>query len=164
MEKIEYRQLPERENHNCFGCSSTNASGLHLKFFTDEESVFSWVSVPDHLCGWDGLVHGGVLSTILDETMGWCAFHMLKKITLTKSMTVNFLKPVYIGTQLRAEGRVHEVKSEREVLVDGFIFNKEGELCVNSVGTFATFTVQAMRKLGIMNEPLVKSLEHLVEE
>ena len=63
----EFKELPNADTHNCFGCSPINAHGLQMKFYTDEESVFTWLSVPEHLCGWNNLVHGGVLSTILDE-------------------------------------------------------------------------------------------------
>lgn len=164
MDEELYRRLPSRPDHNCFGCSPTNSAGLKLKFFTDEETVFTRVTVPDHLCGWDTLVHGGVLSTILDETMGWTALHMLKKFTLTKSMTVEFLKPAYIGMELKAEGRVLEVKSEREALIEGFIYNPEGILCARSTGTFGLFTAAAMRKLGIMDVGVVNRLEHIIEK
>ena len=62
----EYIQLPNRRDHNCFGCSPVNASGLQMTFYANETAVFSKVTVPEHLCGWNNLVHGGVLSTILD--------------------------------------------------------------------------------------------------
>ena len=65
-----YRTLPNMENHGCFGCGSMNPSGLRMKFFTDETSIVSWVNVPQHLCGWSNLVHGGVISTLLDEIVG----------------------------------------------------------------------------------------------
>jgi len=38
-------------------------------FFAHEESVFSRVSIPAHLRGWNHVAHGGVVSTLLDETM-----------------------------------------------------------------------------------------------
>ena len=164
MEEETYRRLPDRRDHNCFGCSPTNPAGLQLKFFTDEESVFTRVSVPDHLCGWDNLVHGGVLTTILDEIMGWAATHMLKKFTLTRSITVNFLKPAYAGTELRAEGRVLQVKSDREALMEGLIYNSQGVLCARSTGTFALFTASAINKLGIVDEETVNRLEHIIEQ
>jgi len=64
-------------------------------------SVFSWLKVPDHLFGWDNLVHGGILSTILGEIMSWSALYLLKEMILTKSMTVAFVKPVFEGWSLR---------------------------------------------------------------
>ena len=73
MERSEYRRLPHREKDSCFACSPNNASGLHMEFFTNGEKVVSWLRVPKHLSGWDNIVHGGVIATILDEVMGWSA-------------------------------------------------------------------------------------------
>ena len=67
------KRLPNNETHNCFGCSPVNPSGLQMNFFADDSSVYSEVTVPKHLCGWNNLIHGGVLSTILDEIMSWAA-------------------------------------------------------------------------------------------
>jgi uncharacterized protein (TIGR00369 family) len=163
MDANTYKKLPERQDHNCFGCSPANSAGLQMKFFTNGQSVVTRVTVPDHLCGWDNLVHGGVLSTILDEIMGWAALHLLKKLTLTKSLTVDFLKPAYIGTELKAEGRVLELKSEREVLMEGTIYNPEGILCARSTGLFGLFTAKTLRKLDIMDEEMLNRLERELE-
>ncbi len=67
--------LPNDDNHNCFGCSPNNKSGLKMEFYTNKEkdSVFSWLSIPGHVCGWGNIVHGGIVSTILDEAMGWAS-------------------------------------------------------------------------------------------
>ena len=59
--------LPNSKTHNCFGCSPINPSGLQMEFYANDSFVFSEVTVPQHLCGWNNLIHGGVLSTILDE-------------------------------------------------------------------------------------------------
>ena len=138
-----YQPLKTLSNHKCFGCSPHNASGLQMKFFTNQKSLVSLVTVPEHLCGWDRLVHGGVIATILDEIMSWSAITMLKRIILTKSMTVDFVKPVYIDHELLAEGKVLEHTSERDAQMAGFLYNAQGELCAKSQGSFALFTPEA---------------------
>jgi uncharacterized protein (TIGR00369 family) len=157
------KALINRENHNCFGCSPTNASGLQMKFFSNGEALFSWLTVPGHLCGWDNLVHGGVLATILDETTGWTAIHFLKKFTLTHTMTLEFHKPVYVGEEIRVEGRVLEVRGKREAIVEGHIYKGENTLCAKSVGTFRLFNSEAMVKLGIMDKETIKKFEFLLQ-
>ena len=147
-----FRPLDNRDDHNCFGCSSTNAYGLQMKFFTDDEALFSWFTAPRHLCGWDNLVHGGVLATMLDETMGWTAIHFLKKFALTHSMTIEFHKPVYIGEEIRVEGRVLEVRGKREATVEGLLYKGEDTLCAKSAGTFRLFTTEGIVRLGILEE------------
>ncbi len=153
------KMLPMRSNHRCFGCSPVNPAGLHMTFFTDEHSLCSFVNVPEHLSGWDRLVHGGVISTILDEIMGWSAIYLLKTLVLTKSIKVDFLKPVHIQTDLKAEGRVFEVTSEREAVMQGSLTNSAGELCARATGTFALFTPKAALKLGVVDEEALKDFK-----
>jgi uncharacterized protein (TIGR00369 family) len=158
-----YQELPVRENHNCFGCSQTNTAGLKMRFATNGESLFSTLTVPAHLCGWGTIVHGGVQTTILDEIMGWTAIHLLKRVTLTKSLTVDFLKPVHVGQPLKAEGRVQELKGAREAMLEAKLYNGDGKLCTQAVGTFALFTMKQMRRLRIMDEDALKTVENVVQ-
>ena len=121
-----------------------------MRFYTDDIALYSWLSVPTHLCGWDGIVHGGVLSTMLDEIMGWSAIYSLRRIVMTKTMTVDFFKPVYIDDKLRVEGRVIEQTSEREAILEGKIYKEDGVLCAQTRGTFAIFTAKAIKRMKIM--------------
>lgn len=156
-----YKRLPNLENHKCFGCSPSNPSGLQMKFYSRGESVFSWVTVPDHLCGWHNLAHGGAVSAVLDEIMGRAAVYFLKKFIMTKSMTVEFLKPILIGQEMKAEGKVLERKNDREATVDGLIFDAKGTLCARGTGTFALFTPDVLMKMGIMDKGLISDLKIL---
>ena len=85
-----------------------------MKFYTNEAAVYSKLIVPDHLCGWNNLVHGGVLTTIMDEIMSWAAIYLLQQVPMTKSIRVDFLKPVYVGNSLKAEGTVLERKGKHK--------------------------------------------------
>lgn len=71
---------------------------------------------------------------------------------MTKTMTVDFLKPTTIDKELKAVGKVFEVKNNRECLAEGMIFNKAGELCAKARGTFALFKPDHSKKLGIKDE------------
>ena len=159
--EMEPKSLPNRETHNCFGCSPTNPSGLQMKFYTRDSSVFSRLTVPDHLCGWDRLVHGGVISTILDEIMSWTGIYMLKQITMTKSMTVEFIKPVYINSELKAEGQVLEKTGRHEALLQGRLYNQEGTLCARSQATFVIFSPAVAKRLGIARKEHLEWFEEI---
>ncbi|MFC1850357.1 PaaI family thioesterase [candidate division CSSED10-310 bacterium] len=157
-----YKQLPNLENHMCFGCSPINDAGLQMQFYTDEVSLFSDVVVPGHLCGWKNLVHGGVISTLLDEIMGRAAIYLLKRLHLTKSMTIDFMKPVYIGEKLLVEARIKEIKQEKRVEVIGWIRNEQHQVCASATGTFILFSIAAIRKLGIADEQSLEWFEQFM--
>ena len=145
----DYIQLPNRGDHNCFGCSPANTSGLRMTFYTDEAAVYSKITVPDHLCGWDNLVHGGVVTTIMDEIMSWAAIYLLKRVTMTKSISVDFLKPVYVGNPLKAEGTVVDNKGRHEALMEGRIYNTDEVCCAKATGTFAVFSPAVAKRMSI---------------
>ncbi|MBW2478945.1 MAG: PaaI family thioesterase [Deltaproteobacteria bacterium] len=132
-----------------------------MKFYTRDSAVFSRLTVPDHLCGWDRLVHGGVISTILDEVMSWTGIYLLKQITMTKSMTVDFIKPVYINSELKAEGLVLEKTGKHEALLEGRLYNQEDTLCARSRATFVIFSPAVAKRLGIARKEHLEWFEEI---
>jgi uncharacterized protein (TIGR00369 family) len=155
------KPLPNNRDHNCFGCSPTNPSGLQMSFWAGESDVTSHVTVPGHLCGWNNLVHGGVLSTILDEIMSWATIHLLRQIPMTKSISVDFIKPVYVGKPLKVKGRVLEKIDRREALMEGTILNADDVCCARATGTFATFSPAVAKRLKITDTKSLKWFEQV---
>jgi uncharacterized protein (TIGR00369 family) len=147
-----YKALYNSNTHNCFACSPKNKFGLQMKLFTDEEAVYSRLSVPGHMGGWQNIVHGGIVSTILDEIMGWAGLYLLKKVTLTNSMTVDFIKAVHIGERLEAEGRVIDFDSGRNASIDGFLYNEKRELCAKATGNFTVLSPKLAKRIGVMTD------------
>ena len=90
-----------------------------MRFFTDGRAVYSRLQVPGHLCGWSNIVHGGVVTTILDEIMSWAAICLLQRIAVTQRIEVEFLKPVQVGMELQAEGRVRAPGVKNDALHRG---------------------------------------------
>ncbi|ETR74333.1 MAG: thioesterase superfamily protein [Candidatus Magnetoglobus multicellularis str. Araruama] len=151
------KKLPTRDNHNCFGCSPNNSSGLQMTFYTDESAVYSRISVPQHLSGWNNLVHGGIIATLLDEIMSWSAIYLLKTIILTKSMTVDFMKPIYVGTDLTVIGKVDQHVHEKKAMVSGEIYDTSEVLCAKSMGTLSLFTPERIKEYNIMDDDALSS-------
>lgn len=147
-----YQELPNSDTHRCFGCSPYNCFGLQMRFFSNGKTVFSRIAVPQHMGGWHNVVHGGIVSTMLDETMGWCGIYLLKKITLTKTLTVDFIKAVQVGDTLTVAGEVIETNSEREALMESRLFNSQEELCAKARGVFTLLSPKLAKRLGIMSE------------
>jgi len=127
-----------------------------MKFHASVDHLYSKLIVPDHLCGWSNLVHGGVLSTILDEVMGWSAIYFSKKMILTRSMNIEYKRPLYIGKEITARGSVLEMPSDRDAFMKGELLDEEGNVCVVSKGDFGLFTPEAIIKMGIMSRETVE--------
>jgi uncharacterized protein (TIGR00369 family) len=144
-----WKQLPSLDK-DCFGCGSDNHTGLRMSFETNGEQIRSKITVPPQFRGWSKLVHGGVLSTILDETMSWAAIFLTKRFILTKQMTIKFHRPVYVGASLCCVGYIKEKFSERKALVKGELSDDQGKLCASSEGEFVLYTKEQFARLEII--------------
>ncbi len=112
--------------YNCFGCSPDNHLGLKLEFWFDEEnkSVEAKWNPEKYLQGYDGVLHGGIQATAMDEIASWAIYVLLETAGVTSKMEIRYLKPVLInkGTitikaiSIQAEKRVANVSVE---LYDG---------------------------------------------
>lgn len=155
----ELKILPVQDDHKCFACGPANPAGLHMRFAAGSDRVVSKLIVPDHLRGWSNMVHGGIVSTILDEIMSWSAMHIFKSVILTKSMTVEFKKPVHVGQKLKAVGTVAELRNDREAVMAGQLYSEgEEDLFAVSRGVFALLKPKVALKLGIIDEQTLQEL------
>lgn len=98
-----------------------------LQFTTEDGSRFVSIQyLGPALCGHPGIVHGGLLATLLDEGLARCCFPALpNKVAVTASLNITYKAPVMAGqiVVLRAEttkveGRKAWVKGWLETLVD----------------------------------------------
>jgi uncharacterized protein (TIGR00369 family) len=146
------KKLFNSDEHNCFACSPSNPYGLHLELFTDESIVMSKITLPEHFSGWHRVVHGGILATLLDEIMGWAGLYLLRQVTLTKEMTIEFAKAAYVGESLEVVGRVVRISGKRNAEIEGVITRNSGEICAKARGDFTTLSPKLAIRFGIMTE------------
>jgi uncharacterized protein (TIGR00369 family) len=121
--------------NRCFGCGEANPVGLHLRFFLAEDgTVVSNAAVPDTYEGPPGYVHGGIIATLLDETMSK-AVRSRGVVAMTRHMEVDYKRPVPSSAAVRMEGRV--VRSEgRKHWVEARILDAAGVELAAGKGLF----------------------------
>jgi uncharacterized protein (TIGR00369 family) len=146
----------------CFGCGGANEVGLKMEFESNGKQVRSFTHIPQHLAGWSNLAHGGVLATTLDETMAWAAIYLERSYILTKKMSVEFLKPVFVGDKLETRGHIIQKISNKEVSVYAEIKNEQGTIVAKSDGIIALFTPESIRKFGFLEEDYLVDFERVV--
>lgn len=92
------------DDRYCFVCGEENPEGLNLDWETTEEGPIRTVFVPGkRFQGWKDVVHGGILSTILDETM---VNHRVYQGTpvVSVELSVRFREPGTIGEPIEFSG------------------------------------------------------------
>ena len=103
----------------CFVCGIENPIGLKLSFYTDDEGrcIARFRPKPEHQ-GFPGQLHGGIISTLLDETMG--RVRTMEDIwAMTGRLEIKFRKPVpldqeltIVGELTRSRSRAYEARGE----------------------------------------------------
>lgn len=93
----------ELAEHNCFACGTLNANGLQLALHLEPERCWTGLTLDRRFEGWEGIAHGGIVSTILDEVMAW-SLVATDNWGVTTRLNVEFRRPVRVGTPIRADG------------------------------------------------------------
>ncbi len=132
--------------HNCFACGTLNTHGLHLALHAGGERCWTELALEPRFEGWEGIAHGGIVCTILDEVMAWALVdHDLWGVTAR--MSVDFKRPVPIGRAIRAEGRVTAVR-RRLVDAEGLIVDvADGTLLARAEATYVGAPEDRKREL-----------------
>ncbi len=89
----------------CFVCGKENIHGLRMDFYCDATKVWAVFTPETHHQGWPGIVHGGILSTVLDEAIGRVAF-LYDKWVQTGKLELKFRKPALLGEALWVEAEL----------------------------------------------------------
>ncbi len=120
---------------NCFVCGKNNVSGLRLRFEIDKEKQTlktTFIAGPTFQ-GWDGIVHGGIICTLLDEAMAKLVYE-LGYPAVTASIEVKFKKPAPILETLLVHGEITEV-SRRLVKAKARVAKEDGTLLAEGKST-----------------------------
>jgi uncharacterized protein (TIGR00369 family) len=120
----------------CFVCGAKNPDGLKLSFEIDKEKQTlrtTFVASPTFQ-GWDGIVHGGIISTLLDEAMAKLV-HELGFQSVTASLEVRFKKPAPILEPLHVYGTITEV-GKRLIRAKAHVAREDGTILATGISTF----------------------------
>ena len=125
----------QRSSRTCLLCGQQNPIGLHISWFNDRstQQVRATVVVPEHFNGYPGIVHGGIVAALLDETAGRAvALHDDDNLMVTLKLEVSYRRPTPTGEPLTLVGWVvrsgeSRAKVAGEIrLADGLV-SAEGE-------------------------------------
>ncbi len=130
----ELRFLPTYES--CCVCGQKHPRGLRIRFFADEDKrVFARFHPDATQTGYEDLVHGGVISSLLDELIGWSVSLSQGRLAFTAELTVRFLKPIHVGRIYLASSRLRSGHG-RQWEAEGEIADEQGSLCAKGRGRY----------------------------
>src|ERR1700704_4174189 len=122
--------------NKCFGCGGDNAGGMKLTFEQDNvnRTIVGRFVLGERYQGGGGFAHGGIIATLLDEAMGKvCRFREVRAVTA--ELTVEYLKPVNVQSEIVVEGRETEQKG-RNLFMTGEIRDTAGTVLARGKARF----------------------------
>lgn len=122
----------------CVVCGLKNPFGLHAHFYElDNDELLAIFHPQDVHQGYPGRMHGGMLTAILDETIGRAIMMKYNEPTwgVTMEFDIKFKKPVPTDAEIRVVGRITEDEG-RIFLGSGEILLPDGRVAVEGSGKY----------------------------
>ena len=122
-------------NNRCFACGKENPVGLRVNpdITPDGRRVRIECTPPSHFQGWANVIHGGILSTLLDEAITYVGIASFDGPAVTAQLEVRFKKPAIAGDKLIVTAKRVKM-SKRLIEVEAHIDSEQGERIVEGSG------------------------------
>jgi acyl-coenzyme A thioesterase PaaI-like protein len=126
---------PRNDGNRCFVCGPDNASGLQVEFRIEAGKCLAEYTPPAKYCGYDGVTHGGILFSLLDDVMAnW--LYLQGERAYTAKCELRFREPAPTGEKLLLEGELVKRKGRSAILSGQATLAGSGKLVAEATATF----------------------------
>jgi uncharacterized protein (TIGR00369 family) len=131
LKLLEKKTMQVADDAKCFACGQENPYGLKACFELDyaQKSSCCKIQLPEQFQGWQGVVHGGILATLLDEACVY-ACRTLGETFVTAELTVRYKKPVSVAQTLEISAKV--VEQKRRIFIVKAQIEMDGQVCAEA--------------------------------
>jgi len=145
---IDDRMLNDSSGYQaCFGCGARNTSGLQLVFTTEGDSIVAEFTPDERFQGFPGVLHGGVLATMLDEALSRAAV-FAGQWMMTARLEVRYRRAAPLGQALQIVAQPTRVRA-RLVSASGMVrlASDPGVVYAEAEGVFMPITADYERAM-----------------
>jgi acyl-coenzyme A thioesterase PaaI-like protein len=158
--------LPESD---CFGCGMANHHGLQIEILRDSDDsdqLLATLQPGDHMTGFPGITHGGVIYTAMDCLAAWVPRILrsdTKAVWITRSATVKYHKAAKQGETLSLAGRIASGGGQwQPAEVHTEVRNPTGELLTEGTFKVVPLTAERFKEVAGIRE-IPESWRQMVE-
>ncbi|MFH1074450.1 MAG: PaaI family thioesterase [Candidatus Firestonebacteria bacterium] len=126
-----------RDDHFCFACGKNNPDGLKLDFRMEGGKLYTDYTFPKKFQGYAGIVHGGMLSLVLDEVMVNLPWKKYNNPVVSAELNIRLRKPARIGEKIIFSAEI-EKEVKNIIFVKGSAASESGEI-------FATASAKCLK-------------------
>lgn len=152
MKRTIHKIVDKQKNSKlCFVCGLKNPFGLKASFYVSETKELIAIFKPQEVHqSYPGRLHGGIASTILDETIGRAILNHYENEVwgVTIELNVKFRKPIPLNEELKVIGRITKIES-RIFEGTGEIILPNGEIAVEAYGKYLKVPLEKITDFDI---------------
>jgi len=135
----------------CFICGDKNIAGTNVVFKTTPEGGVQceYIAKEQHN-SYQGILHGGIISALLDECIGWSIAVKEKKMFMTGELNIQFKRHIPINTKVIVKGNYQQDTADpnkRILMATGHIEDTEGKICAKAVGKYVAMNEEFSNKI-----------------
>ena len=142
---------PRHYDQICFACGDRNEHGLHMRFERDpdgpEGSIICRYTPRPADQGFPGVLHGGILSTLMDEAMAWAMWAKSRALGVTAKMETRYRQRVDADAALTVHAVVTEERGRR-IQVEAAIAGPDGSVLVESSALFLRLPAEEEQRVA----------------
>jgi acyl-coenzyme A thioesterase PaaI-like protein len=140
-------------DYRCFGCSPHNPGGLRLVLEPHPEGACARFCLDRSFESYPGIVHGGLIGVICDETMGNLIVLRHGESAFTVSMRQRFISPLVIGRPYTCVARLdRDTDGRRLYHASAEILDADGAVCAMATATYQPFVLADVRARLTLSE------------
>jgi len=121
--------------NRCFVCGNGNPIGLNVRFRLDGDVCRAEFTPGEAHVGYDGVTHGGILFSLLDDVMANYVFLRGERCYTAKA-EVRYRGYLPVGTSVKLEGRLLRRKGRLVVLEGRVLRADNNEVVAEATGSF----------------------------
>lgn len=125
----------------CFGCGEKNPIGLHLNFESVEDKVVAKKIVPKEYQGYSNVVHGGIITTMLDEAMGSFIQQKYNEQAMTGRLEIRYKHPTPVDEELKISAW-QESQRRNIISMQAVIEKSDGTITAEATAKFAVVSLK----------------------
>jgi acyl-coenzyme A thioesterase PaaI-like protein len=156
-------QLPHTPG--CLVCGRSNDIGLKLDLFVDPGSgvvSVEYAARAAHI-GFEGIIHGGLIATVMDEAMVWAATWNGRRFCVCGELSVRFRRAAGVGEMLHVEARV-EFARPRLIQTACTIRTGDGGIVAAGEGKYVPMATEKSQEVigTFVDDPQTRDAAHLL--
>ena len=119
-----------------------------MEFFEDGDDVLCFWRPQEHFQGWVGVLHGGIISTLIDEAAGWVVMRKLQAAGMTARLNVSFHKALNSDeVQITVRARIQD-RRRNVVTIHVTVENAHNEVCAEGDAAYFVLSEEKSQQMG----------------